>query len=298
MEKQRVLVTGGSGFIGRYLMSELRGRGATVLGTCVGPAPSEDFVSVTLFDRKKLTEIIEEFQPTWIVHLAAIALVTHGNVEQIYAVNVLGSENLINAVVDAQIKSPTILLASTAGVYGNQEDEYLSESLPYNPSNHYSYSKMIMEMLTRSYNDKLKIHIVRPFNVIGTGQAESFLVPKIVKHFREKKELLQLGNIDSVRDYVEAKGCATMISQLISQEHRDPFTLNLCTGRGWSGHDVLDTLAEISGFRPRVEIVNNYVRSNEVWRLVGNPDQLHKYLGHTPNLLDLKQILTSMYNAN
>lgn len=298
MDKQRVLVTGGSGFIGRYLMSELKGRGAAVLGTCVGPAPSDDFVSVTLFDRKKLTEIIEEFQPTWIVHLAAIALVTHGNVEQIYAVNVLGSENLINAVVDAQIKPPTMLLASTAGVYGNQKDEYLSESLPYNPSNHYSYSKMIMEMLTHSYNDKLKIHIVRPFNVIGTGQAESFLVPKIVKHFREKKELLQLGNIDSVRDYVEAKGCATMISQLISQEHRDPFTLNLCTGRGWSGHDVLDTLAEISGFRPRVEIVNNYVRSNEVWRLVGNPEELHKYLGHTPNLLNLKQILTSMYNAN
>lgn len=297
MESQRVLVTGGSGFIGRYLMSELKSHGATVLGTCVGNPASDDFVSVTLFDRKKLTEIIEEFQPTWIVHLAAIALVTHGNVEQIYAVNVLGTENLFNAVMDAEIQPPTMLLASTAGVYGNQSEEYLSENLPYNPTNHYSYSKMIMEMQAKSFSDKLKVHIVRPFNVIGTGQAESFLVPKIVKHFREKRELLQLGNIDSVRDYVEAKGCATMIAQLMAKQHRDPFTLNLCTGRGWSGHDVLDTLTEISGFRPRIEIVNNYVRSNEVWRLVGNPEQLHNSLGLKPHLLDLKQILTSMYNA-
>ena len=204
MELERVLVTGGSGFIGRYLMAELKSRGATVLGTCVGPEPSADFVSVTLFDRKKLTQIIEEFQPTWIVHLAAIALVTHGNVEQIYAVNVLGSENLFNSVIDANIDKPTMLLASTAGVYGNQNEQYLSENLPYNPTNHYSYSKMIMEMVAKGYSDKLKIHTVRPFNVIGTGQAESFLVPKIVKHFREKRELLQLGNIDSIRDYVQA----------------------------------------------------------------------------------------------
>lgn len=298
MESERVLVTGGSGFIGRYLMTELKSRGATVLGTCVGPAASDDYVSVTLFERKKLTEIIEKFQPTWIVHLAAIALVTHGNVEQIYAVNVLGSENLFNAVVDADIKPPSMLLASTAGVYGNQQEQFLSESLPYAPTNHYSYSKMIMEMVSKGYSDKMKINIVRPFNIIGTGQAESFLVPKIVKHFREKRELLQLGNIDSVRDYVEAKGCAAMIAQLIAQKHNDPFTLNLCTGRGWSGHDVIDSLAEISGFRPKVEIVDNYVRSNEVWRLVGNPEQLHKYLGHAPNLPDLKDILTSMYNAN
>ena len=83
----------------------------------------------------------------------------------------------------------------------------------------------------------------------------------------------------------------------MAKKHKEPFTLNLCTGRGWSGHDVLDSLTEISGFRPKIEIVNNYVRSNEVWRLVGNPEQLHKALGIKPNLLDLKQILSSMYNA-
>lgn len=61
MESQRVLVTGGSGFIGRYLMAELKSHGATVLGTCVGNPASDDFVSVTLFDRKNLRKSLKSF---------------------------------------------------------------------------------------------------------------------------------------------------------------------------------------------------------------------------------------------
>ncbi|WP_410014375.1 NAD-dependent epimerase/dehydratase family protein [Sodalis sp. C49] len=297
MNGKRVLVTGGSGFIGQYLMAELNLRGAVVIGTCIGSQTSDDLVPVTLFECDKLKALIEDFKPDWIVHLAAIALVTHGDIQQIYGVNVLGSENLFNAVLSAETKRPNMLLASTAGVYGNQEEKFLHEGLPYNPMNHYSYSKMIMEMLANRYRDELKIHIVRPFNIIGAGQAESFLVPKIVRHFFDKEPVLQLGNIDSVRDYVEAKRCAWMISELIFRDHKDPFTVNLCSGRGWTGHDVLDCLEEISGFRPKIEITNQFVRQNEVWRLVGDPSLLTKYLGGDPKLPDLKTILTAMYSA-
>ncbi len=293
----RVLVTGGSGFIGQYLMAALKARGAIVIGTCIGSRKTEDLIPVTLFETEKLKSLIEEFKPDWIVHLAAIALVTHGDIEQIYGVNVLGTENLFNAVLGADIKRPKMLLASTAGVYGNQDAEFLHESLPYNPMNHYSYSKMVMEMLAERYREDITIHIVRPFNVIGAGQAESFLVPKIVRHYFDKEPVLQLGNIDSVRDYVEAKRSAWMISELISRDHEEPFTVNLCSGRGWTGHDVLDCLEEISGFRPKIEITNQYVRKNEVWRLVGDPTLLTKYLGKDPELPDLKTILASMYSA-
>ncbi|WP_392431554.1 NAD-dependent epimerase/dehydratase family protein [Yersinia sp. HM-2024] len=297
MNGTRVLVTGGSGFIGQYLMAELRKRGAIVIGTCIGYQHKEDFVPVTLFETEKLKSLIEEFKPDWIVHLAAIALVTHGDIEQIYGVNVLGTENLFNAVLSVDIERPKMLLASTAGVYGNQDAEYLHEGLPYNPANHYSYSKMVMEMLAERYRNDITIHIVRPFNVIGAGQAESFLVPKIVRHYFDHKPVLQLGNIDSVRDYVEAKRSAWMISELMSRGHQEPFTVNLCSGRGWTGHDVLDYLEEISGFRPKIEIANQYIRKDEVWRLVGDPSLLTKYLGQEPKLPDLKTILASMYSA-
>ncbi|WDG52056.1 NAD-dependent epimerase/dehydratase family protein [Pseudomonas chlororaphis] len=296
MKDTRVLITGGSGFIGRYLTEELKLRGANVLGTCIDQ-PSDGMVSVSLTDKDRLTSIIEQFSPDWIVHLAAIALVTHGDAQQIYGVNVLGSENLFNAVIDAKIKRPTILLASTAGVYGNQNIEFLHEGLEYKPANHYSYSKMVMEMLAKQYSDDIRIHVVRPFNIIGPGQSESFLIPKIVRHFVDRAPTLKLGNISSVRDYVEVHRCAWMLAELMSKEHDTPFTVNLCSGRGWTGYDVLDRLTEISGYRPEIEVADQYVRKNEVWRLVGDSHNLHKLLGTDPALPDLAQILKSMYTS-
>jgi nucleoside-diphosphate-sugar epimerase len=292
----RVLVTGGSGFIGRYLIEELKSRGATVLGTCIGQATG-GLVAVSLTDKARLTSIIEEFAPDWIVHLAAIALVTHGDAQQIYGVNVLGTENLFNAVIDAQIPRPTMLLASTAGVYGNQQNEFLHERLEYKPANHYSYSKMVMEMLAQQYKDDIKVHVVRPFNIIGSGQSESFLIPKIVRHFYDRSPVLKLGNISSVRDYVEVHRCAWMVAELMSKQHDSPFTVNLCAGRGWTGYDVLDCLTEISGYRPEIEVVDQFVRKNEVWRLVGSPERLHQLLGTDPQLPDLSKILESMYTS-
>lgn len=296
MKGSRVLVTGGSGFIGQYLIHELKERGATVLGTSMG-IKTNDLVPISLSDKEGLTRTIEEFAPDWIVHLAAIALVTHGDIQQIYGVNVLGSENLFEAVLAAQIKRPTMLLASTAGVYGNQSVEYLSENLAYNPSNHYSYSKMVMEMLAKQYADDIKIHIVRPFNIIGSGQAESFLIPKIVRHFVDRAPELKLGNINSVRDYVDVHRCAWMLAELMSKRHESPFTVNLCSGRGWTGYDVLDCLTEIAGYRPSIEVSNMFVRKNEVWRLVGDNHRLHELLQVNPQLPDLKQILESIYNS-
>jgi len=296
MKGSRVFVTGGSGFIGHYLINELKERGAKVLGTSI-EKQRQDLIPVPLSDKEKLVHVLEEFRPDWIVHLAAIALVTHGDIKQIYAVNVLGSENLFEAVLASKIKRPTMLLASTAGVYGNQNVEFLSEDLAYQPSNHYSYSKMVMEMLAKQYADDLKIHIVRPFNIIGTGQAESFLIPKIVRHFVDRAPELKLGNINTVRDYVDVHRCAWMLAELMSKDHEDPFTVNLCSGRGWTGYDVLDCLTEISGYRPGIEVSDSFVRKNEVWRLVGDNRRLHDLLQANPYLPDLRQILESMYNT-
>jgi nucleoside-diphosphate-sugar epimerase len=297
MKDVRVLVTGGGGFIGRYLIAELEQRGAITLGTSAG-TPVEGFISLSLSDSQQITRVIEDFKPDWIVHLAAIALVTHGDIPQIYDVNVLGTANLLNSVMKADIaKRPTMLLASTAGVYGNQDVELLHEALPYNPVNHYSCSKMAMEMLAKQYADELKIHVVRPFNIIGSGQSESFLIPKIVRHFHNKEAKLKLGNISSTRDYVEVKRCAWIVAQLMSMGHEEPFTVNLCSGRAWTGYDVLDCLKVISGYSPEIEVSDEFVRKNELWRLVGDPTHLHKLLGQDPELPTLSDILQSMYDS-
>ncbi len=67
-------------------------------------------------------------------------------------------------------------------------NEVLDESLCPKPANHYGASKYAMESLVSGYFNKLPIIIIRPFNYTGVGQADHFLIPKIVEHFREKKK--------------------------------------------------------------------------------------------------------------
>lgn len=295
---KRVLITGASGFIGNSLLKELQHRGCIVLGlTFSNNKESDNIKCVNLLDKVSVKKTISEFMPDKIIHLAAIANVNHNDFSEIYKVNIIGSEILLDSVYEICPSHISVMLASTAGVYGNQKYDYLHERLPMKPVNHYSYSKMVMEMLARQYEDDIKIHIIRPFNIIGAGQTESFLIPKIVRHFFDKKNILKLGNIDSIRDYVEVKKCAWMIAELMMKDHKDPFTLNLCSGLGWSGHDVLDCLTEISGYRPKIEISNQYIRKNEVWRLVGEPSLLAQHLGQRLNLPDLKTILQSIYSS-
>jgi nucleoside-diphosphate-sugar epimerase len=82
---KRALITGLSGFTGHYVAQELRAAGYQIFGTITpGHTPGEGEFAVDLLDRAGLAAVIREVQPDVVAHLAAIAFVAHGDVEQIY----------------------------------------------------------------------------------------------------------------------------------------------------------------------------------------------------------------------
>lgn len=293
---ERVLITGGNGFIGRYLCKELQTRGKEIL--VISKSFDEPFCyphrQISLDNKEGLIEVLKQFHPDAIMHLAAIALVTHKDVSEIYNVNVCGTENLFEAAKEAGLHGVRIVITSTAGVYGNQPYKYLDESLPFNPVNHYSYSKMICEVMSRQYESDFDIKIVRPFNIIGIGQNNTFFVPKVVEAFCNKQEKLKLGNIDSVRDYVDVSYCAYIMAELLCRKQVSYSILNICSGIPTSCKDIINKLNEITGFTPKIEISQSFVRSNEIWRMVGSSARLQDFVdGHVDNL-GINTILTNM----
>lgn len=176
---KKVLITGINSFTGKHLEKYLLKEGFEVVGTT---SKTCDISKI-----EDIIKILNETKPNFIIHLAAISFVGHKNIEDFYKVNIIGTTNLLDAILKTDLKIEKILLSSSATVYGNQGLEVLDESLCPIPANHYGASKYAMECLAKNYFDKLPIIITRPFNYTGVGQAEHFLIPKIIKHFKEKK---------------------------------------------------------------------------------------------------------------
>ena len=297
MRKKRVLITGASGFIGQFVLKEmLKNEDIDFFAIDTRKIPNisiEKQELISLLDKEKLMEIIKRYKPNVIIHLAAIALVTHDNVGEIYNVNVQGTENLLEVTQEYCDKGTRVILASTAGVYGNQKVEKYGENLTYNPATHYSYSKMITEYISKQYKEDLDIVTIRPFNIIGVGQSEKFLVPKLVEHFADRKEKLSVGNISSFRDYVDVEYCAEVIMELVLREKIDFDILNICSGIPTSGEMILQLLQEMTSFKPEIEISKNFVRKNEVWRMIGDTTRLSEFMNGKKSQ-SVKDILLKM----
>lgn len=288
---KRALVTGLSGFTGQYVAAELRAAGYRVFGTTTpGHASAGDTYAVDLTDKAALAAVVRDVQPDVVAHLAAIAFVAHGDVDQIYRVNVMGTRNLLEALAGLEKKPSAVLLASSANIYGNADVGVIDESVPAAPANDYAVSKLSMEYMARLWQDKLPLITVRPFNYTGVGQHENFLLPKIVNHFRRKAADIELGNLHVWRDFSDVRVVAAVYRKLLALAPAGQ-TFNVCSGHGYSLGEALQMMNEIAGYQINVHVNPAFVRANEVVRLVGDNRRLAAVVGaiEPPPLRDTLQ---------
>ncbi|TFW15394.1 GDP-mannose 4,6-dehydratase [Duganella callida] len=294
---KRALITGLSGFTGQYVARELRAAGYAIFGTTTpGHVVGEGEYAVDLLDRAGLAAMIREVRPDVVVHLAAIAFVAHGDVEQIYRVNVVGTRNLLEALAAAEHKPSAVLLASSANIYGNTDAGVIAETVPAAPANDYAVSKLSMEYMARLWQDKLPLIVVRPFNYTGVGQHENFLLPKIVSHFRRAAADIELGNLHVWRDFSDVRMVASCYRKLLAAPAAIGQTFNICSGHGYSLGEALEMMNRIAGYQINVRVNPAFVRANEVVRLVGDSRHLAAVIGPI-DTVPLADTLRWMYSA-
>ena len=268
--KVRVLVTGLNGFTGIHLGPLLEQRGYEVVRAA---EPEFD-----LLREDSIAAVVEAAQPEFVIHLAAISFVAHQDARAVYSVNAVGTTSLLAALERLAPRLRKVLLASTSQVYGNATDDPITESTPPAPISHYACSKLAMELMARSFFDRLPILITRPFNYIGRGQAAQFLLPKLIDHFRRRASVIELGNLDVERDFLDVRSVADVYVRLLDSPLQSQ-AVNIASGIGRSLRSILNDLTHITGHRPSTEVNAALVRSNEVRRMVGSCERLLQTIG-------------------
>jgi GDP-4-dehydro-6-deoxy-D-mannose reductase len=302
----RALVTGASGFVGRYLVSALRRQGDEVLA-CGGPHDDgSDFFPIDLGDSDSLRAALEAARPNVIFHLAAQTFVPQSLRSPIesYEVNALGSARLAEAVraYDAD-PSPRIVFAGSAEVYGIRDpNEYpLREGLDLRPANPYGASKAAAEafLLSGARSFGLDVVVARAFNHIGPNQSERFVVASLAAQLARiaggGEPQMYVGSLSSARDFLDVRDVVEAYLAL-ARRGEGAQVYNVCSGRAVTIRDVLRELISIARVPVEVREDPERMRASETPLSVGSPAKLSKATGWQPKI-PLDRSLRDIYAA-
>lgn len=295
MTSECVLVTGASGFTGRYVCRELVCRGYRVVGlgisNTVGIYTTYD---VDLRDKVTLKEFVNLVKPDYVIHLAGIASVDHANADDFYLINVIATRNLLEALMESNYDVAKVILASSANVYGNQVSGILTEDMLAAPVNDYAVSKLCMEHMAKLWVNDLPLIIVRPFNYSGVGQSDKFFIPKIVNSFKRQDNKITLGNLDVSRDFSDVRCVAEIYADLLSVDNVNGLVVNICSGKATQLRSIIETCVVKFEYQPDIVVLDEYVRQNEIHMLVGGTSLLERLLPERSFEFNLEELIEWM----
>ena len=297
---KRVLITGITGFTGRYVARQFIDLGCEVYGfSHANNRPMEGvkkIYAVSLANYNDLKQAIDSIKPHYVIHLAAISFVAHANISELYETNVIGTRNLLEALKTASFLPESVIVASSANVYGNNNSgRPLDESTILAPVNDYAVTKVSGEYISSLYSDIFPITVVRPFNYTGLFQNTNFLVPKIIQAVKAKQNIIELGNLDVARDFSDVRDVARFYSELVqSADINQSKTINICSGDTYTLEQILEYAQQAANHRFDEILVNPlFVRTNEIKLLVGDCSLLNNTLSNR-NRYTLEQTIEWM----
>ena len=205
---EKILVTGGGGFIGSAVVKQLIAEGNAVrvfdLAEQINrnkPPKEAEIYKGSILDTNDLTNAMEGC--SHVMHFAAMLGVKKTETRRLdcLTVNMQGANNILEGCVKDGVKK--ILFASSSEVYGEQEQNPIKETNPLNPKSIYAVTKLAGEEYVKAFKQRYKLDytIARFFNVYGSGQVAEFVMSKFIKAVCENKEPVIYGKGDQVRAF-------------------------------------------------------------------------------------------------
>ena len=317
MQKQTILVTGGSGYIGSHTVKALQQVGYEVLildNLVYGHQDIAEILGAELIvgdtnDRDLLDQLFSDRPISAVMHFAAYAYVGESvtQPDKYYRNNVVGTLTLLEAMVAANIK--TFVFSSTCATYGVPQQTPITEDHPQAPINPYGATKLMVERILQDFDVAygLKSVIFRYFNAAGADpngvigedhNPETHLIPLILLTALGKRDAITVYGSDyptpdgtCLRDYIHVTDLAEAhvlgLQYLLNSKKSEIF--NLGNGNGFSVKKVIDTAKQVTG-KP-IKVLFGDRRAGDPPALVGSSEKAKKILNWQPKYADLNLIL-------
>jgi GDP-4-dehydro-6-deoxy-D-mannose reductase len=312
MAVERVLITGGTGFVGSFLVAELLGAAAageyevelhvTAFGSPVQietqPPRSVQIHYLDLNDRLATAQLIEKIQPTHVYHLAAMAAVgsSFDQTEMVLKNNISLQVSVLDALRSHASAARTLIISSGELYAGSiTSADPVAESTQILPTNPYAVSKATQELLAYAYYRSYQLPIirVRPFNHTGPGQSLAFVVPALTQQIvaveRGQADSVHVGNLGTVRDFTDVRDVVRAYA-LLMQVGKVGEVYNVASGVGVSIQDIFTKLCARSSANITTSQDEARLRPSDSPVIVGDATRVRQ-LGWTPTI-SLDQTLT------
>lgn len=256
----KVLVTGGAGFVARYLCAELVAAGHEVVLSDVTDSEAPNFIKADLSNRAEMLDLVDSTRPDAIVHLGAISFVPDAerSLERLRQVNLGGTEALLEAV-RRSVPNVRFVFASTAMVLGGALAPYAAMKLA---------AEGAVALFALEGHSAV---IVRPANHTGPGQSEKFVVPALVRQALDikagKRDLFAVGNLDSVRYFTDVRDVVRAYRMLLEDKEANG-VYSLCSDCRMRIAQLLGRIAEIVGVKPIFEVDEKLWRPTDVAQVI------------------------------
>ncbi len=291
--RMKVLITGGAGFLGTALANRLVMEGHQVRVLDDLSAGSPDRLSPrVLFSRGDVRDVPKLWTllqgVTCVYHLAARVLVPESLLypREYNDVNVGGTVSVMEAMRDAGIRR--VVFTSSGAVYGEQEQQPVSEDLPPNPGSPYAVSKLAAEYYVRTIGALWGIETValRVFNAYGPGQlippSHPPVIPQFVKQSLSGGSLVVFGDGQQTRDFVYVDDVVDALVAAATAKNVDRAIINVGSGQEVSINQVVEKVARAT--RRQVTPLYNSTGSSGVSRLVADIKLARRLLGFRPKV--------------
>lgn len=281
--KKSLFITGLSGFVGQHIQSRLHREDAS--WELLPAASPYDLTNPdSLFD-------LWPQLPDAVIHLAGQTFVPEAfrDPARTFDINLLGTLNLLQALKARGFKG-TFLYVSSGDVYGQVDESALpvTEQHPPCPRNPYAVSKLSAEFLSLQWglSEGWPVLVARPFNHIGTGQKESFVIASAARQINRIKQGLQasqleVGDIDVTRDFLDVDDVVSAYFALL-EKGTPGQVYNICSGREQSIRSLIEQMGDLAEVELQLVQDPARMRRADQRRVCGSHQRLARITGWAP----------------